>query len=72
MDKFAIPRKSIYFILIGLACIAIGYLLISGGGSGDKEVFNEAIFSVRRMYIAPLFIVAGFVIEVYAILRKGK
>ena len=50
--------------------MVIGYLLMMGGGSEDPNVFNEDIFSARRIIIAPMFVLAGFVIEVYAIMSK--
>jgi len=50
--------------------VVIGYLLMMGGGSEDPNVFNEDIFSARRIIIAPMFVLAGFVIEVYAIMSK--
>jgi hypothetical protein len=53
---------------IGLACIAVGFILMSGGGSDDPNVFNPEIFSWRRIRLAPALILIGFGIEVYAIL----
>ncbi|GLB52630.1 hypothetical protein NBRC110019_16700 [Neptunitalea chrysea] len=55
-------------MLIGLAVIALGFILMSGGGSDDPNVFNEDIFSVRRIRIAPTMVLIGFAIEVVAIL----
>ena len=59
-------------MLAGLAIMAIGYLCLIGGGSDDPNVFNDAIFSTRRMVVAPLLIVAGLVIEVFAIMIRSK
>lgn len=72
MDKFAIPKKNIVLIIVGLAVILLGYILIMGGGAENPETFNEDLFSVRRMYVAPVVIILGFAIEVYAILKKPK
>ena len=69
MDKFASPKRNIIYILAGLALIILGYILLSGGGAENQQVFNYDLFSVRRMYVAPLLIIAGFVIEIVAILR---
>ena len=69
MDKFAIPKRDIVYILAGLALIILGYILLSGGGAENQQVFNYDLFSFRRMYVAPLLIIAGFVIEIFAILR---
>ncbi|MFK7748171.1 MAG: DUF3098 domain-containing protein [Kordia sp.] len=65
---FIFGRKNYKFMFIGLAVIAFGFILMAGGGSDDPNVFNEAIFSMRRIHIAPMVIVIGFAIEVYAIL----
>jgi hypothetical protein len=55
-------------MFIGLACIAVGYLLMVGGGSDDPNVFNPDIFSWRRIRLAPTLILIGLGIQVYAIL----
>lgn len=65
---FIFERKNYVFMLIGLAVIAIGFILMSGGGSDNPEVFNPDIFSPRRIRLAPTIVVIGFAIEVYAIL----
>lgn len=55
-------------MLIGLAVIALGFILMSGGGSDDPNVFNPDIYSWRRIRLAPTLVLIGFAIEVYAIL----
>ncbi|WP_420570707.1 DUF3098 domain-containing protein [Kordia sp.] len=65
---FVFGKKNYVFMFIGLAVIALGFILMSGGGSDDPNVFNEAIFSTRRIHIAPMVVMLGFAIEVYAIL----
>jgi len=55
-------------MLIGLGVIALGFILMSGGGSDDPTVFNPEIYSWRRIRLAPAIILIGFGIEVYAIL----
>lgn len=72
MDKFALPKKNITLILIGLAIMILGYVLLSGGGSDDPNVFNYDMFSFRRLVIAPIVILAGFGFEIYAIMKKPK
>ena len=59
-------------MLIGLALMALGYILMIGGGSDDPNVFNPAIFNAQRLTIAPLLIIIGIVVEIYAILYKPK
>jgi len=55
---------------VGLACIAMGFVLMAGGGSDDPNVFNPEIFSSRRIRLAPALVLIGFVIEVIAILSS--
>jgi len=59
-------------MFIGLACIALGFILMSGGGSDDPNVFNEDIFNFRRIRLAPILIIIGFGIQIYAILSKSE
>ena len=59
-------------MIIGILIIALGFILMSGGGSDDPNVFNEEIYSFRRIRIAPLIVIIGFAIEIYAILTKPK
>ncbi|TYB79004.1 DUF3098 domain-containing protein [Bizionia myxarmorum] len=65
---FVFGRKNYTFMLIGLGCIALGFILMSGGGSDDPNVFNPEIFNFRRIRLAPTLVLIGFAIEVYAIL----
>jgi hypothetical protein len=69
--KFAIPPKNLILILIGLGLMILGYLLMIGGGSDDPNVFTgEELFSFRRIVAAPVLIIAGFVVEIFAIMKK--
>ncbi|WP_299553508.1 DUF3098 domain-containing protein [Seonamhaeicola sp.] len=65
---FVFGKKNYKWMFIGLACIALGFILMSGGGSDDPNVFNEAIFSWRRIRLAPALVLIGFGIQIYAIL----
>ena len=67
-SEFIFGRKNYKFMFIGLACIVLGFILMSGGGSDDPEIFNDAIFSWRRIRLAPTLVLIGFAIEIYAIL----
>ena len=71
-DSFVFERRNYMFMLIGLAVIAFCFILMSGGGSDDPEVFNPDIFSPRRIRLAPILVIIGFAIEVYAILLDPK
>lgn len=70
--SFALGRENYKLILIGFAIIVFGYVLMSGGRSEDPNVFNEEIFNFRRITLAPLIVLAGFVFEIWAILKKPK
>ena len=65
---FIFGKKNYKFIFIGLAFIALGFILMSGGGTDDPNVFNEEIFSWRRIHLAPTLVLIGFGIQIYAIL----
>lgn len=59
-------------MFIGIAIIALGFLLMSGGASDDPNVFNEEIYNFRRIRLAPALVIIGFAVEVYAILTKPE
>lgn len=67
-SEFIFGKKNYTFMLIGLAIIALGFILMSGGGSDDPNVFNPEIFNFRRIRLAPTLVLIGFAIEIYAIL----
>ena len=69
---FVFNKQKYIIMLIGLAIIFSGFLLMMGGGSEDPNVFNEDLFSFRRITLAPILILAGFILEVYAIMKKPK
>lgn len=60
-------------LLIGIGIVILGYILMSGGGSGDPEVFDaKEIFSARRITVAPIVCLIGYVFVIYAIMRKSR
>ena len=66
-------KKKNYMILIGgLALILLGITLMIGGGSEDPTKFSEEIFNFQRLTLAPILIVSGFVMGVFAIMIKSK
>lgn len=67
-EKMAITPKGLKYLLVGLLVMVSGYILMSGGGSDDPQVFNYAMFDFRRMVAAPVVIILGIVIEVVAIM----
>lgn len=73
-DKNVMPfgKKNYIIVLIGIALIALGFVLMIGGGSTDPDVFNEKMFNFQRLTLAPILVLAGFVVEIVAIFWKGK
>jgi len=71
-EGFAFGPMNYRLLITGIVVILIGFLLMTGGGSDDPNVFNPEIFSTRRITIAPIVVMIGFVIEVAAILYKSK
>ena len=66
----AMGPKGLRLLLAGLLVMVAGFILMTGGGSSDPQVFNPAMFDFRRLVAAPLVILAGIVVEVVAIMKK--
>ena len=69
---FLFSKKNYVLMLIGIAVIALGFILMAGGGSDDPTVFNEEIYNFRRIRLAPTLVLIGLAIEIYAIMAKPK
>jgi len=69
---FLFDKVNYKILLVGLAVIALGFILMSGGGSEDPNVFNKEIFSFRRIRLAPTVVLIGFGITIYSILKNSK
>lgn len=72
MDKFALPRKNILILIIGLVVMVLGYILMTGGGSDSPNEFNYQMFNFRRLTLAPLLIIIGVGLEIYGIMKRPK
>jgi len=70
MDKMAMTPRGFKMLIIGLIVMVAGYILMTGGGSKDPQVFNYAMFDFRRLVAAPIVILCGVIIEVIAIMDK--
>ena len=70
--EFALGRENYILLIIGFAIIIFGFLLMIGGKAENPDEFNEAIFSFRRITLAPIIVLLGFVFEIYAIMKKPK
>jgi Protein of unknown function (DUF3098) len=69
---FAFGRINYILMISGIGLILLGFILMAGGGTKDPNVFSEDIFSPVRITVAPLLVLAGFVLEIYAIVKKSK
>ena len=73
MDKrnFAFGRMNFILLAVGMVIVIIGFILMGGGGSSESA-YNPDIFSARRIKVAPLVCLFGFVSMIYAVVRKPK
>lgn len=72
-QAFLFGKENYTLMIAGVVLILIGFMLMSGGKSADPHQFNyDEIYSFRRITLAPMVILAGFVVEVFAIMRKPK
>lgn len=69
---FVFGKLNYILLGVGILLLAVGYILLTGGGSDDPAVFNPAMFDNRRLVAAPICIVLGFVVEIFAIMLKPK
>ena len=72
-ESFALARENYILLVIGFAIIVLGFILMMGGKSEDTAIFNEEeIFSFRRITLAPMVVLAGFIFEIWAIMKKPR
>ena len=72
-SKFAFTKKNYIILGVGLLFIIIGFFLMQGGGSEDPTIYNEEeMFGFRRITLAPICIIGGFIINIFAILYSPK
>lgn len=69
---FAFGPMNYILLVAGIVLLGLGYILLSGGGSDDPNVFNPAMFNSQRMVVAPILIVVGLVVEICAIMFRPK
>lgn len=65
-------KKRYKFLILSILIIAIGFVLMSGGDSTDPDIFNNEIYNFRRIRLAPLMVLLGFVLCIFSILYKDK
>lgn len=71
-SELLFDRRNFILIFGGIALILLGFILMMGGDSKDPNVWNEEIFNFRRLTLAPILVVAGYVMEIFAIMLKPK
>ena len=72
-NGFALGKKNYIALAIGFAILVIGYALMSGGASTDPNVFTgDEIFSFRRITLAPIVLIIGFAVEIFAIMWRPR
>jgi len=69
---FPLQKENYILLIIGFAVIMLGFILMMGGKSDDPNVFNEEIFNFRRITLAPILVLFGFIFEIWAIMKKPK
>ena len=69
---FAFGKENYILMIVGIVLIILGFILMTGGGSKDPNVFNEEMFNFRRLTLAPIMVLVGFAIEIVAIMKKPK
>ena len=70
--SFAMTAKGVRLMIYGVLLMALGYVLMMGGGSDDPNVFNYAMFDFRRLVLAPLVIIGGVVLVAVSLMRRDK
>ncbi|MGP8215300.1 MAG: DUF3098 domain-containing protein [Bacteroidia bacterium] len=68
--QFAFDKKNYMILIAGVILLIIGFITLSGGGSKDPDQFNEELFSTRRMVVAPILLMLGYIIVAVAIMTK--
>ena len=71
-NNYLFNNRRYRFLIFSIIIIGIGFFLMSGGGSSDPEIFNDEIYNFRRIRLAPLIVISGFVLCIISILYKDK
>ncbi|MBQ9584181.1 MAG: DUF3098 domain-containing protein [Bacteroidales bacterium] len=72
MSNFSVSPKGVRNMLIGLILMIAGFILMTGGGSSDPNVFNESMFDARKLIVAPIVILLGIAIVIIGIMKTPK
>ena len=68
--QMALAMRNYILLLVGALLVVVGFVLMSGGGEATPEEFHYEIFSWRRITLAPILVVGGFLFEIYAIIKR--
>lgn len=71
-SRMPLTRRNYLWLAAGFALVLLGFVLMAGGGSDSPDEFNYAMFSWRRITLAPILVVGGFAVEIYAIMKRFK
>jgi hypothetical protein len=69
---FALEKENYKYLIAGVVLVILGFVLMSGGGSDDPSKFNPEIFSARRITVAPITILIGYIVVMVGIMKKPK
>ena len=70
--RMPLTRRNYILLAAGFGIVLLGFVLMAGGGSDSPDEFNYAMFSWRRITLAPILVIGGFAVEAYAILKRWK
>ena len=69
---FLFNNRRYKILTISIFIIGLGFVIMSGGESSDPDIFNHEIYNFRRIRLAPLMVVLGFILCIFSILYKDK
>jgi uncharacterized membrane protein len=71
-DGFAFGKENYMYLIAGVCLVILGFMLMAGGGSEDPTKFNPEIFSTRRITVAPILILTGYLVVLWGIMKRPK
>ena len=70
--QFAFHKQNYVLVVVGLIILALGFILMIGGGTDDPNEFSDGLFNFQRLTLAPILLLIGYVVEIFAILWRPK
>ena len=71
-EQMPFTKRNYLTILVGVVLLFVGFMLMSGGGEHTATEFDYSIFSFRRISLAPVVVIAGFVVVGFGIMKRFK